>query len=356
MIQNQKEASILIADDELMIRNLLSYRLRDLGYKCMATSDGIATMKELRRFKPDLVLLDINMPRKPGVDILRELSHRSPHTAVIMVTAVDDVKTAVESMKMGASDYIVKPVDLDILEVNVEKALERKRLLLENESYRLHLEEKVREQTARIRESFFNSIMSLSHALEAKDICTSGHSSGVSEMAVAICQKLALPEENIEKIRFAGLVHDIGKIGIKESILNKPGKLSHEEYQHIMMHPEIGERILSPIIDDCEILKAVRHHHERYDGTGYPDSLGNEEIPFGARIMAVADAYDAMTAERPYRRAMSSQNAFSEIERQKGIQFDPVVVDALAQVLSEKTSLDSYNLLSSVNRCLSLVR
>jgi putative nucleotidyltransferase with HDIG domain len=228
-------------------------------------------------------------------------------------------------------------------------------------------EEKIRQQAEKIRESSLNSITSLVYALEAKDKYTSGHSQRVTEMATAVARQLGMPHDEVERIRLAGLVHDIGKIGVRESILNKAGMLTEEEYRHIASHCEIGERILSPIMEDKEILDMVRHHHERYDGTGYPDGVSAEQIPQGAsilaiaeacinispdeasktklsrgaRILAVADAYDAMTSDRPYRKAMSPQDAGAELEKGKGGQFDPVIVDAFLQVIGRDKSYKS---------------
>ncbi|GAG12177.1 unnamed protein product, partial [marine sediment metagenome] len=265
----------------------VSGRLSDEGHECTVASDGTSALRQLNAHQFDLALLDIRMPGKSGTDILREIQVKYPDTAVIMVTAVLDVETAIESINMGAYDYIIKPVDLNMLAVSVDRALDKRRLILENREYQLHLEEKVEAQTQKIRNSFLNSITSLAYALEAKDKYTSGHSQRVTETAVAIARELGMSEESIEKIRLAGLVHDVGKIGLRESVLKKPGRLTDQEYRHVMSHCEIGERILSPVMEDEEILRMVRHHHERYDGTGYPDGLSGEDIPEGARILAV---------------------------------------------------------------------
>jgi len=276
MTSNLNKARILIADDEVSIRDILSQRLTEKGYKCTAASDGSSALRKLDAHEFDLVLLDIIMPGKSGTDVLREIQARYPDTAVIMITAITDMETAIKLMKMGAYDYIIKPIDLNMLTTSIDRVLDKRRLILENKSYQLHLEEKVKEQTQRIRESFLNSIKSLAYALEAKDKYTGGHSQKVAEVAVAIALELGMPEDKVEKIKLAGLVHDIGKIGVSESVLNKPGKLTDDEYRHIISHPEIGERILSPVVDDGEILDTVRHHHEHYDGTGYPDGLSVE--------------------------------------------------------------------------------
>jgi len=367
MRRNMDKATILIVDDEFSIRDILFQRLTEKGYKCTIASDGSSALRKLDAHEFDLALLDITMPGKSGTDVLREIQAKYPDTAVIMITAIADVETAIKLMKMGAYDYIIKPLDLNMLATSIDRVLDKRRLILENKIYQLHLEEKVKEQTQRIRESFLNSIKSLAYALEAKDKYTGGHSQRVAEMAVAIAMELGMPEDKVEKIRFAGLVHDIGKIGVSESVLNKPGKLTDEEYRHIISHPEIGERILSPIVEDKEILEMVRHHHECYDGTGYPDGLSAEEIPEGARILAVAeaytnisdnrtrkkklsqsasilavvDAYDAMTSDRPYRQAMSPEVACANLEKGKGKQFDPAIVDVFLKVMSKTAEYQS---------------
>jgi putative two-component system response regulator len=240
----------------------------------------------------------------------------------------------IKTMKMGACDYIIKPVSLSELPVRVRRALDRRRLILENKEYQLHLEDKVKEQTEKIHNAFLNSITSLAFALEARDKYTSGHSQRVSKIAMLVCRRLGLTREYTERVTLAGLVHDIGKIGIKESILMKKDRLSDDEYTHIKAHSVIGEHILRPAIDDEEILGIVRHHHERYNGTGYPDGLAGKNIPLGARILAVADIYDAMTSDRPYRQALQPRVAIAELKEQSGVAFDPRVVDAFFRIVS----------------------
>lgn len=175
--------------------------------------------------------------------------------------------------------------------------------------------------------------------MEANDTYTSGHSQRVTEVSVTLARELGVSPDNIEKIRLAGLVHDIGKIGVKESILNKTGKLTHREYQQITAHPGIGERILIPIVEDKEILSIVRNHHERYDGTGYPDGLSGKQILMGARILAVADSYDAMISRRPYRMTASPEAALNELGHCKGTQFDPEVINAPLRTKTERMRL-----------------
>ncbi len=336
---NRKQGVILLVDDEEMIRRLLSQKLSAEGYRCERAANAEQALEKLKGDSIELVILDIKMPGKSGVELLPEIKAKYPDTAVIMATAVSDAGTAINCMRAGAYDYVTKPFNLDEVSFSVSRALEKRRLELENRDYQQHLEQKVEEQAQKIRASFFNAITALAYALEAKDVYTSGHSQRVTEVSVTIAKHLGLPKETIEKIRLAGLVHDIGKIGIRESVLNKPGNLTEEEYEHIKLHSETGERILKPIVDDEEILKAVRHHHERYDGTGYPDGLKGEQVPRLARIIAVADTFDAMTSERPYRKALTKEAACAEVERCRGTQFDPQAADAFLEVwrLASKT-------------------
>jgi len=341
---SKNKAKILIVDDEVRVREILSRKLADEGYHCLTAPNGNNALKLLKTDQVDLVLLDIMMPGKSGTKVLKEIKAKYPDTAVIMVTAIADVQTAIGLMKVGAYDYMIKPVELNVLLVSLDRALEKRRLLIENRDYQLHLEQKVKEQTKKIRQSFLNSITSLAYALEAKDKYTRGHSERVTEIAMAVARELALPKCMTGKIRLAGLLHDVGKIGVSESILNKPGKLTSEEFEQVKSHCEIGERILSPMVEDKEILEMVRHHHERYDGSGYPDGLSGGQITKEASIMAaaevcdsilspgamalaVADAYDAMTSDRPYRPAMTPEAACAELKKGKGKQFDPVIVN-----------------------------
>ena len=323
-----KQGIILIVDDEEVIRKLLHQKLSDESYCCEEADSAEQALEKLQNNLFELVILDIRMPGKSGVELLPEIKVNYPDIAVIMSTAIIDTNVAIQCMKQGAYDYLTKPFSLDEVILSVARALEERRLVIENRDYQQHLEQKVEAQASRIRASFLSAVTALVYALEAKDKYTSGHSERVAEVSAAIAREFGLPWDNIEKIRLAGLIHDIGKIGVRESILNKPAGFTEEEFQHIKYHPEIGERILNPIVDDNEILMIVRHHHERYDGTGYPDRLSGEQIPLGARILAVADSYDAMTSERPYRKAMSVETACTEVERGKGTQFDPRVADA----------------------------
>jgi putative two-component system response regulator len=332
---NHSKAQILIADDEPLLRDILSRKLNEEGYKCLQACDGLDALKKLGSCQIELVLLDLNMPGKSGIEVLQDIKVKYPDTAVIMVTAMANVDLAINALKMGAYDYIIKPVDQKILLISIERAMEARRIILENKDYHLNLEKKVEEQTRKIRESSLNAIKSLAYALEAKDKYTSGHSKRTTDISVAIAEELSLPQEKIEKIRLAGLLHDLGKIGVRDTILDKAGKLTAEEFAEVRTHSEVGERILKPVVEDLEILEMVRHHHERYDGKGYPDGLRGDQISQGARVLAVADAYYAMTSDRPYRSAMTVKDAVAQLESGKQTQFDSQVVDAFLRALAK---------------------
>ncbi|MFC2072996.1 HD domain-containing phosphohydrolase [Chloroflexota bacterium] len=323
-----KKPGVLIVDDEQVIRDVLYEELSERGYLCTTVPRGNDALAELEAQDFEVVLLDVRLPGISGLEMLPIIRSNHPNTAIIMISAVTDIDKAVAAMKQGAYDYITKPFNLDEIIISIGRAMEKSRLELENKEYQKHLEDKVAEQAKNIRTLFLSAITSLVYALEAKDEYTSGHSQRVADIAVAIARKMNLPQESIEKIRLAGLLHDIGKIGVRESVLHKPSRLANEELQHIQKHSEIGEHILAPIAGDEETLKSIRNHHEHYDGTGYPDRLKNTQISLGARILSVSDAYEAMTSGRPYRKPLSEEIALAEIENGKGTQFDPEIIIA----------------------------
>jgi HD-GYP domain-containing protein (c-di-GMP phosphodiesterase class II) len=247
-----------------------------------------------------------------------------------MITAVADVEVAVSCLAIGAMDYLTKPFHLEEVRARVGQALEKRRLVLENRDYQERLQEKVAVQASRLEELFLASLQSLAEALEVKDPYTRGHSVRVSHYSSVIAKEMGLGGELLRRIELGGHVHDIGKIGVREDVLNKPGKLTSDEYQHIMTHPMVGWKILAPLLGDMpEALNIVRSHHERFDGRGIPDRLAGTNIPLESRISAAADSFDAMTSDRPYRPGLSMEEALTEIVRCSGTQFDPRVVDAV---------------------------
>jgi putative two-component system response regulator len=328
---NEAPPFCLVVDDEPRLRQVMVHLMRGDGFQCVEAANGIEALEQLEKHPAILVLSDLRMPKMDGFALLREIRSRHPDVAVVMITAVADVEIAVNCLAIGAADYVIKPYQLEDVRARVAQALEKRRMVLELRAYRASLEERVTAQASRLEELFLASVQSLAEALELKDPYTRGHSIRVSEYSSVIAQTMGLDGEMLRQIELGGHVHDIGKIGVRESVLNKAERLTADEYQHIMTHPVLGWRILAPLLADTpNALNIVRSHHERYDGRGVPDGLVGAEIPLEARIAAVADALDAMTSDRPYRASeMSLGMAVEEIRRNGGTQFDPAVVDAV---------------------------
>jgi putative two-component system response regulator len=323
----------LIVDDEPRLRQVMVHLMRGDGFQCVEAGNGLEALEQLTKHPVTLVLSDLRMPKMDGFELLRELRSRYPDVAVVMITAVADVEIAVNCLAIGAADYVVKPYQLEDVRARVAQALEKRRLILENRAYREGLEERVTVQARRLEELFLASVQSLAEALELKDPYTRGHSIRVSHYSSVIARAMGLDGEMLRQIELGGHVHDIGKIGVRESVLNKEGRLTPEEYEHIMTHPVLGWRILAPLLGETpHALNIVRSHHERYDGRGVPDGLKGDEIPVEARIVAAADALDAMTSDRPYRPCEMSMDAvIEEIVRNSETQFDPEVVRAVVE-------------------------
>ena len=332
-------ASCLIVDDEAPLRQVLMHLMRGDGFECYEAANGRDALDFLETHRVTLMISDIRMPRVDGIELLREIRARYPDTAVIMITAVADVDVAVKCLAIGAMDYLTKPFHLEEVRARVSQALERRRLVMENRDYQERLEERVEAQARRLEEQFLTGIQSLAEALEVKDPYTRGHSIRVSHYSSVIARTLRLDDEMIWQVELGGHVHDIGKIGVREAVLNKQGPLTPEEYEHIMIHPVVGWRILAPLLGDAPIaLNIVRSHHERLDGKGVPDGLRGRAVPLEARIAAAADAIDAMTSGRPYRGAeLTLEGAVEEIIKHGGVQFDPDVVEAVTTAASSGT-------------------
>lgn len=327
--------SCLVVDDEPRLRQVLVHLLENDGFHCREAGTGVEALRVMEADPAPLVLSDLRMPQMDGVSMLRELVQRWPDTAVVMVSAVADVNIAVQCLQLGALDYLSKPFNLDEVRARVDQALQRRQERLELNSYRRSLEEnnrsleeRVRAQADRIEELFLGGITALAEALEAKDAYLKDHSKRVAQYAVGIAEQLGMGAKTIENIDLGGRLHDIGKIGVKEEVLHKPGRLSAAEYMDVMKHTTIGDQILRPLLrDEPVVIAIVRSHHERLDGKGLPDHLKGDAIPLAARVVSVADAFDAMTSKRPYRHALPVERALEELHSQRGIQWDPAAVD-----------------------------
>jgi putative two-component system response regulator len=309
--------------------------MRTEGFLCEEAENGRVAIEALRRNPATIVLSDLQMPEVDGLGLLKHVRAMYPDTAVIMITAVADVATAVACLADGAMDYLAKPFHPDEVRARVRQALEKRRLILENRDYHERLEEKVAVQAQRIEDIFLASIHSLVDALELRDTYTHGHSIRVSRYSVLIARELGMPDEFVRQVELGGRVHDIGKIGVREQVLHKSSPLTEEEYRHVMEHPITGWRTLQPLLHDHAIaLNVVRSHHERWDGAGLPDRLDGDKIPLEARIAAVADTFDAMTSHRPYRPQLPTEATLEELLRCRGTQFDPRAVDAFVTLVT----------------------
>jgi response regulator RpfG family c-di-GMP phosphodiesterase len=320
---------VVIVDDEPRLRQVLVRLMTRDGFECVEVADGHAAVAAMTDQPAPLLLSDLRMPGMDGVELLRQVRERWPDTAVVMITAVADVEVAVGCLALGAMDYLTKPFHLEEVRARVRQALEKRQLVVENRTYQRQLEVRVAEQARRLETLFLASMQSLADALEVKDPYTRGHSVRVSRYAAAIGRTLGVDAPVLAQLELGGHLHDIGKIGVREQVLNKPGPLSDEEYAHIMTHPEIGWRLLSPLLAEAPMaLNVVRSHHERFDGSGMPDGLVGDAIPLEARIAAVADSFDAMTSQRPYRSGLTMEAARAELQRCAGTQYDPLIVSA----------------------------
>jgi response regulator RpfG family c-di-GMP phosphodiesterase len=330
---------ILIVDDDRQVREVLHQIFLTAGYNCRLAQDGREGVTLFKAIRPPLTVTDLKMPNLGGTELLQQVRQIDPDAAVIVLTGAADVKTAIDSLKLGAYDFIMKPVNVDELLIAAERALERRQLLIERREYQATLEVRVEQAThelaAAYRElesTYRSTLEALGSALDTRDVGTESHSRRVHGYALATAREYGVPHTDLGDLAHGVLLHDIGKIGIPDSILLKPGPLTSEEWKTMRTHPEIGKRLIEKIPFLQGAIPIVYCHHEKWDGTGYPCGLQGEEIPVGARIFSVVDAFDAMTFDRPYSKAIPFDAAKTELKRCAGSHFDPAVVEAFLRV------------------------
>jgi cyclic di-GMP phosphodiesterase len=331
---------ILVVDDEETIREIVSSMLGGAHFQTRQAASGVEALSILESGDEfDLVLSDLMMAEMDGIALLERAKERYPDMPIVMVTAVHDIQVALQALRNGAYDYLLKPFEREQLLATVRRALENRRLKRENDAYRTNLEALVAERTQQwktalnnLEKSYDITLEALGDALDLKDAETEGHSRRVTAYTIAIARKMGLSKEDISVIARGAFLHDIGKMAIRDDILRKPGKLTEEEMAIMMEHCYLGYKIISRIPFLAEAAEIVYSHQERYDGMGYPRGLKGEEIPLGARIFAIADTLDAMRSDRPYRKAQSIEAARKEIELWSGRQFDPAIVKVFLEM------------------------
>lgn len=364
MNQPRSPNRILIVDDEDNVRSVLLRHLQEEGSECIACPSALDALNKMKSQHFSLVISDVMMPGMSGMEFLRLVKKEYPETAFIMITGLMDIHTAVDSLRIGAYDFITKPFDLTAIRRAVDRALERRRLLIENRYYREQLEWKVRERTLElnealhdVEESYKITLEALVTALDAREHETKAHSQRVREYALTLARELGLKHEDLIQTGRGALLHDIGKIGVRDSILLKPGKLNEEEWVEMRKHPQIGYNILQSIGFLSPAAEIVLCHQERWDGSGYPNRLAGADIPLGAIIFAVVDTMDAMTSDRPYRKALSLEAAINEIRSCSGSQFDPRVTEEFLKIPMESwiAIRDSVDRLHETQDCFDFI-
>ena len=332
---------ILIVDDEFEITEILSDLLSD-EYSCLKAGSAEEALARLRESQFELVISDITMPGMSGLDMIPHVKAIAPNTVVVMISGMQTVESAIGALRLGAFDYLMKPFDLRQVEAVVKRALEHHELIVAKQRYENHLEELVEQRTEELdqaldslEDAYRATLRALTAALETRDSETHGHSERVVSYSLRLGLEYGLSREEMNSLEFGSLLHDIGKIGVPDSILRKPGKLTDEEWIRMREHPLHGQQILKGIEFLKGAARVVAQHHEKWDGSGYPLGVHGDEIDVCARIFAVADAFDAITSDRVYRRGKSYEEAAKELDEWAGRQFDPQVVDAFHRVPKE---------------------
>jgi response regulator RpfG family c-di-GMP phosphodiesterase len=332
---------ILIVDDEREITEILA-DLLSADYDCTIAGSAEEALVRLRDDAYELVISDITMPGMSGLEMIPHVKEMAPHTVVVMISGMQTVESAIGALRLGAFDYLMKPFDLRQVEAVVKRALEHYELIVAKQRYENHLEELVEQRTVELdraldslEDAYRSTLKALTAALETRDSETHGHSERVVSYSLRLGREYGLSREEMKSLEFGSLLHDIGKIGVPDAILRKPAKLTEEEWLRMREHPLHGQQILRGIEFLQGAARVVAQHHEKWDGSGYPLGLRGADIDVCARIFAVADAFDAITSDRVYRRGKSYEAAAEELDEWAGRQFDPKVVEAFHRVPKE---------------------
>ena len=341
-LKARKVARILVVDDEAHVRSMIAATLERQGYEVMLASGGLEALEAIDQESFELILTDIVMQEGNGLALLERIHGQNPNLPVIMVTAIHDISVAIDSMRRGAYDYLLKPFEREHLVATVQRALEHRQALQESRTYQQNLEQVVRARTEMLRQamedlehSYDVTLEALGDALDLKDSETEGHSKRVTAFTIALARAMGISPAEIKVIARGAFLHDIGKMAIPDDILRKPGKLTPGEQEIMREHCTRGYQMLRKIPFLAEAAEIVFTHQEHYDGSGYPSALKGAAIPIGSRIFAVADTLDAITSDRPYRQARTFDAARAEIIRCSGTQFDPAVVEVYLKIPNE---------------------
>lgn len=332
---------ILIVDDEPEITAILS-DLFESDYECTTAKSAEEALEQLAQRNFELLVSDITMPGMSGLDMIPHVKNLRPNTVVVMISGMQTVESAIGALRRGSFDYVMKPFDLRQVEAVVKRALEHQDLIVAKQRYEDHLEELVEQRTAELdnalnslEDAYRSTLRALTAALETRDLETSGHSERVVTYSLRLGREYGLDSAHVKALEFGSLLHDIGKIGVPDSILRKPAKLTDDEWVLMRQHPDHGQQILRGIEFLEGAARVVAQHHEKWDGSGYPVGLIGEDIDVCARIFSVADAFDAITSDRVYRKGKPYQSAAQELDDWAGRQFDPKVVEAFHRVPQE---------------------
>src|SRR5690242_1607805 len=338
MSESKTKPRLLIVDDEPEVRGVL----RDLlsgAHECGEAASAEEALAQLRTYEFDLVISDITMSGMSGLEMIPHVKVLSPDTVIVMISGMQTIESAINALRLGAFDYLMKPFDLRQAEAAVERALHHHELIVAKRRYENHLEELVTQRTAELDEAlgslenaYRSTLQALTAALETRDAETHGHSERVVTFSLRLGREYGLSSVEMKALEFGSLLHDIGKIGVPDAILRKPAKLTDEEWERMREHPLHGQQILRGIKFLEGAARVVAQHHEKWDGSGYPLGLKAEEIDICARIFSVADAFDAITSDRVYRQGRSYDAAAKELDEWAGRQFDPRVVEAFHRV------------------------